>query len=223
MRLPNLSIYYEPLTLEPAPLTRADFGLRTDATVYWCGQALNKYLPQFDQVFARIAREVPGCQFLFIGSADEATNAVLLERVARAFRSLGLKSAGHCIMSPAMETRRFLTSIAVSDIVLDSIEWSGCNSSLETLHADKPIVTLPGRLMRGRHTSAILEMMGVTETIAHSIDDYVAIAARLALDQEWRTSVRERIAANKHQIYRDRSTIDALEDFLDRVARSQSH
>jgi protein O-GlcNAc transferase len=36
------------------------------ATVFWCGQSLFKYLPQYDQVFARIAREVGDCQFAFI-------------------------------------------------------------------------------------------------------------------------------------------------------------
>ncbi len=220
VRLPNLSIYYEPLAVEPAALTRTDFGLRADAVVYWCGQALIKYLPQYDQVFARIARDVPGCQFVFIDSADAQINAVFLERLTRAFAALGLDAAGRCVMLPIMEAPRFLASIGASDVVLDSIGWSGCNSTIETLHADMPIVTMPGELMRGRHTTAILEMIGATETIAASIDDYVAIAVRLARDPAWRTSIKEQIAANKHRLYRDRSPVDALEIFLDRVARS---
>ena len=36
------------------------------------------------------------------------------------------------------------------------------------------------RSMRGRHTAAILRMMSVTDTIAEFIDDYVALAVRLA-------------------------------------------
>ena len=36
--------------------------------------------------------------------------------------------------------------------------------------------------MRGRHSAAILRMMGVTETVATTIDEYVAIAARLGQD-----------------------------------------
>ena len=45
---------------------RAELGLAPDAVVYWCAQSLPKYLPQYDEVFARIAAEVPGCQFVFI-------------------------------------------------------------------------------------------------------------------------------------------------------------
>ena len=60
VRLPNLSIYYEPVDVPPVQIGRAELGLRGDAAVYWCAQSLPKYLPQYDEVFARIASEVPG-------------------------------------------------------------------------------------------------------------------------------------------------------------------
>src|SRR5262249_52079337 len=65
-RLPTLSFHYEPLDIFPLPTVRADLGLRAGAIAFWCGQSLFKYLPQFDEVFPRIAREVAGCQFAFI-------------------------------------------------------------------------------------------------------------------------------------------------------------
>ena len=57
IRLPNLSIYYEPSDVPPVGIDRAKLGLRASAVVYWCCQSLPKYLPQFDPVFARIAAE----------------------------------------------------------------------------------------------------------------------------------------------------------------------
>src|SRR6201987_5738552 len=54
VRLPNLSIYYEPVDQPPVRIDRAELGLREHAVVYWCAQSLPKYLPQFDDVFARI-------------------------------------------------------------------------------------------------------------------------------------------------------------------------
>ena len=56
VRLPNLSIYYEPLDLSLPQISREQLGLRPSSVAYWCGQSLFKYLPQYDQVFARIAR-----------------------------------------------------------------------------------------------------------------------------------------------------------------------
>jgi predicted O-linked N-acetylglucosamine transferase (SPINDLY family) len=93
---------------------------------------------------------------------------------------------------------------------------------LESLGSDLPIVTLEGPLMRGRHSAAILRMMGVTETTARNIDDYVEIAARLAGDPDERSRVSREIAANKHRVYRDRACIDALEAFLESVGRQRA-
>src|SRR5262249_7521549 len=66
VRLPNLSIFYEPPQAPPAGVGRGELGLRADAVAYWCCQSLPKYLPQFDEVFARIAAAVGNCQFAFI-------------------------------------------------------------------------------------------------------------------------------------------------------------
>src|SRR5262249_11147123 len=49
IRLPNLSLYYEPVEAKPVPVDRGQLGLRTNATVFWCAQSLYKYLPQHDQ------------------------------------------------------------------------------------------------------------------------------------------------------------------------------
>ena len=220
VRLPNLSIYYEPLDVKGEAIGRSELGLRPETPVYWCGQSLYKYLPQFDQVFPRIAREVGDCQFAFIEySGNEHVNGVFRGRLARAFAAFGLNSTDHCVVLPELDQSRFVAAIGTSDIVLDSIGWSGCNSSLETLAHDLPIVTMAGPLMRGRHSMAILQMMGVTETIADTIDGYVAIAVRLARDKAWRKTISGQISENKHKIYRDRAPISALEDFLDRQAR----
>jgi predicted O-linked N-acetylglucosamine transferase (SPINDLY family) len=93
---------------------------------------------------------------------------------------------------------------------------------LESLGSDLPIVTLEGPLMRGRHSAAILRMMGVAETIARNVDDYVGIAARLAGDLDERRRVKSAIAATKHRVYRDRACIDALKTFLERVGRQRA-
>ena len=66
VRLPNLSIYYEPPRIPPLVMNREELGLRLTATAYWCGQSLFKYLPELDDIYPRIAREVRDCQFVFI-------------------------------------------------------------------------------------------------------------------------------------------------------------
>jgi predicted O-linked N-acetylglucosamine transferase (SPINDLY family) len=218
VRLPNLSIYYEPLDLPAVTVSRAELGLRTDAVVYWCGQSLYKYLPQYDEVFARIARDVPGSQFAFIRyPRGDGVTALFRQRLERAFAAVGLQAQDHCVVLPRLDQQRFIAQPAEADIFLDSLD---CRAAF---HARKPAARPAGRhpaVISRRHGFAILSMMGVTDTIAGSIDDYVANAVRLGRDPPG-AGVKARIAANRHRVYGDRSCIVALEDFLDRVARVQ--
>lgn len=223
IRLPNLSIYYEPAEGKAVSMGRPELGLRAGAIVYWCGQSLFKYLPQFDTVYPRIAREVGDCQFVFIDyRRGSPVNDLFRARLAEAFAAFGLKADDHCIFLRSLAQDRFVAAMGQCDIFLDSIGWSGCNTTLESLAHDLPIVTLKTPLMRGRHSAAILQMMGVTDTIAGTVDEYVSAAIRLARDRAWLTSIKTRIADNKRRLYRDRACILALEDFLNRVARGKS-
>src|SRR5215470_2314373 len=222
IRLPNLSVYYEPLDAAPATVTRSSLGLRPNATVFWCGQSLYKYLPRYDDVFPRIARAVPGCQFVFVTHPQgEPATEPFRRRLERVFAAHGLAATDHCVILPRMLPEEFPAAIGQCDIVLDSIGWSGFNSTIEGLPHDIPIVTMPGPLMRSRHTTAILTMMGVTETVTATVDEYVAVAQRLATDTAWRATIKERMKHNKHRVYRDRTCITALEEFLIRVTRDR--
>jgi protein O-GlcNAc transferase len=221
VRLPNLSVYYEPVDVTPVIMARETFGLRPDAAVFWSGQSLFKYLPQHDDVFARIAKAVPNSQFVFIRNTSEGVNNVFQARLEKAFAAHRLMASDHCVFLSYLGQAEFIAAQGLCDIFLDSIDWSGCNSALESLPHNLPIVTVPGALMRGRHSAAILQMIGVTDTIATSIDDYVAIATRLATMPEERKAISQRIADNKHKVYRDRACIDGLEQFLESVARAK--
>src|SRR6516164_466696 len=217
IRLPNLSVYSEPVEPPALGCERAEFGMRPSACIYWCGQSLSKYLPQHDPVFPRIARDAGDCQFVFI-EYPGITNLFRL-RLERAFGQYDLRAEEYCLILPRLKQGRYLAAIGLSDVFLDSIGWSGGNTTLDALVYDLPIVTLRGDLMRARHSAAILDMMGMTATVCESIEEYVELAVGLARDLVRRAEVKRMIAASKRAIYRDRSCIAALEEFLDQVAR----
>jgi protein O-GlcNAc transferase len=222
IRLPNLSIYYEPADVTPCGIDREQVGLRASAVAYWCCQSLPKYLPQFDEVFARIAVEVPDCQFTFIEFVGgNAVTEMFRARLDRAFKAVGLDATDHCVFLPRLAPDLFVAAIGHCDVVLDSIGWSGCNSVLESLVHNVPIVTFAGEMMRGRHTAAILDIMDINETTARSIDEYVSIAGLLGRSATKRDELATKIAQQRHRVYRDRGCITALEAFLDGAVRSR--
>jgi protein O-GlcNAc transferase len=221
VRLPNLSIYYEPAADISNSTNRQALGLRASASVFWCGQSLFKYLPQFDHIFPRIAQKVADCQFVFIHFPPGGhIKALFSRRLELAFRAYGLNFEEHCVFQPQLDPRSFAALMEQCDVVLDSVGWSGCNSTLESLQFDLPVVTMPGELMRGRHTTSILTMMDARATIASNLDEYISIAARLANEPAWRAAIKSDIARNKHRLYHDRTSISGLEKFLLRVTEA---
>ena len=220
VRLPNLSIYYEPVVAEPVSVTREGLGLRAGATAFWSAQSLFKYLPQYDDVFVRIAQAVGDCQFVFLRhfGAPRVTQLVR-ERLERAFSAAGMRAEHHCVFLNRMSQSQFAAAAGLCDVFLDSIGWSGCNSALECLPQALPIVTFEGPTMRGRHSAAILRMIDVTDTIAATVDDYVAIATRLGQDTQFRQTMSSRMAENRHRLYEDRAPVIALENFLEGAVR----
>ncbi|MGH8000706.1 MAG: tetratricopeptide repeat protein [Brasilonema sp.] len=218
VRLPNLSIHYTPLEIEPQAINRRDIGIADGEIMFWCCQSLYKYLPQYDDVFPRIAKALEKCKFVFIKHfIGEQVNEVFRERLRQAFEDFGLNYQDYCIFLPPMAPGTFAGTTAIADVFLDSIGWSGCNSTLEAIAHNIPIVTLPGDLMRGRHSMAILKMMGIEETIAPTKDDYVQIAVRLAQDAQYRQQISQQVAEKKQRLYGDLEPVRALEDFLLKV------
>jgi predicted O-linked N-acetylglucosamine transferase (SPINDLY family) len=218
VRLPNLSIYYEPQEVPSVSASRGMFGLDDGPVLYHCCQTLFKFLPQYDEVYPRIALEVGDCRFLFAASNSSATEQFRL-RMGRAFERFGLKADDYVVFLSYLDQVKYDALNRISDVFLDPIGWSGCTSTLEAIGGDLPVVAFPGQLMRGRESGAILNMMGITETIAGSIDEYVTLAVRLAKDPEWRRQISDKIRENKHRLYKDRACITALEEFFEGAVR----
>jgi protein O-GlcNAc transferase len=218
VRLPNLGTYYPTPGIDPAAKQRVDLGLRNRAVLYLCLQSLFKYLPQYDEIFPRIAGIVPDCQFVFMtGRMSKPVIDLFRRRLAGAFARQGLCSDRHVVFFPHLDRPSYFSLHRLGDVFLDSIGWSGNNTTMDAIANDLPVVTWPGHLMRGRQSMAMLQMMGVTATIADSADRYVELASRLGTDTRWRKQIREQVATCKYNLYEDRECIKYLEKFLENV------
>jgi predicted O-linked N-acetylglucosamine transferase (SPINDLY family) len=80
-----------------------------------------------------------------------------------------------------------------------------------------PVVTLPGGLMRGRQSQAMLRMLGCDELVAKDVDDYVSKAIGLGRDMDRRQAMRARILANRGALFERDEPIRALESFLEQA------
>lgn len=60
------------------------------------------------------------------------------------------------------------------DIALDPFPFSGGLTSCDALHMGVPVLTLPGELPISRQTGSFLDVLGLSNWIAVSVEDYIA-------------------------------------------------
>ncbi|MEH2264844.1 O-linked N-acetylglucosamine transferase, SPINDLY family protein [Nostoc sp.] len=208
VRLPGVGISYPAIKVDSIRRNRLFFGLQEDAIVYISSQAGYKYLPQHDYIYAEIARQVPKAQFMFLRSG------ISQERLKRVFAAVGLDSLDYCVFSPVLPREDYFDLLSLTDIYLDTFDWAGGNTTLDAIACHLPIVTCPGEFMRGRHSYGFLQAMGVTETIADDASQYIKIAVRLAVDIDWRSSVREALKLSINVLFDNPTATQNLEAFI---------
>lgn len=217
VRLKNLGIAFSPLPPDRrSPITREEFGLKPDAVIYGCLQSVFKYLPQFDDIYPEIALAVGNCQFVFITHFMTKNSRQRFEqRLDRAFAAKNLDYQAYCFFSRPLTFYGFTSMLHCLDVFLDPIEWSGGNSTLEALYyAQVPMVTTPGRFMRGRHTAGILTLLGLPELIAPDVSTYIQKAIELGQYPEYRELIRKKIQNNLPKVFADQAGVRSLEDFI---------
>jgi len=210
VRLPGLSICYaEPdrSVAIPAP----GFPESGGRMRYACLQSLFKLLPEQDRLFAEIAARVPESLLALISHPAPKITAQYRQRLESAFRQRGVDPDRRLLFLPPLRYGEFLGLARDADAILDSVGWSGGNTTLEAIAFGAPVVTCPGPLMRGRHTAAILRHIGVEDTIARSPEEYASIAVRCAEDSSWRQSVKERVLERAPLAYGNEAPVRALE------------
>ena len=214
VRLPNLALF---LTAPPARKSGSGlFAFPEGRVLYGCLQSLPKYLPQYDFILPMIAKAVPEAIFVFLEGRPVYATAILKERLCKTFTAQGLAFDRYIMFMPPVSPDGYIDLLSRMDVVLDSIGWTGGNTSLQAIELGKPIITLPGEFMRGRHTLAMFKMMGLEKLVATSIDDYISKAIGLGSDGELRSQVGFDILDHKHLLYEDQVFIDAFDAFLKR-------
>lgn len=219
--LPNIGIAYPQPTPPPITLSRSHFKLRENAIVYLCCQLLSKYLPQYDDILAEIARKVPQAQFAFIARPNIAIGQKFQQRLQRAFAKVGLNSEDYCVIIPLQDQIGYGNLFLLSDIFLDSFAWSGGQTTLDAIACHLPVVTCAGEFMRGRHSYGILTRLGITETIAQQEREYIEIAIKLGIEADWREKIVDKIIKHSATLYDDKTCVTALEDFYRKILSSK--
>jgi predicted O-linked N-acetylglucosamine transferase (SPINDLY family) len=158
------------------------------------GQNLSKWLPRQDHLLAEIYEKAKR-PVIFMGRDEQ-----LMARLRR----LGVPFGALAEVS-SYEYSRLLQ---LADVSIDPVDWSGGNTTIEALAHGTPVVTLPGKFMRGRHSLAFHQIAGTGGLIAKDEADYVDLIA----DRDRRNEIMRN--ANTDALYEDVGVVRALDTFI---------
>jgi len=138
-----------------------------------------------------VLRRVPeGVLWLLLGNKMAETN---LRREAEA---RGVESE-RLIFAEKLPKDEHLARVRLADLVLDTRIYNGHTTTSDALWAGVPVITLQGSHFASRVSSSILTAIKLPELITRSLEEYEALAVRLAHNPGEQQAIRQRLAKNR--------------------------
>ena len=219
VRLPGVGCCYAPAKTVPAEASLGALGIREGVPLLVCAGTPFKYTPRHDAVLAEIARRLGECQLVFFSPEPRALMDRVRARMAKAFDAAGLSLAAHAAFVPWQNRAAFAGLLAQADVLLDTMGFSGFNTTMQAIEAGLPVVAWEGRFLRGRLSSGLLRHAGLDALVAGSVPAYVELAVRLARDAAFWGETRERIVQAGAKLYGDAQPVRALARFFEDALR----
>jgi len=198
VRLPGTGCCTTPIKAKPEPVPEIEAELLKRRGIrFVIAQTPFKFDPTDDHLFADIANAVGECTFIILNDPQFswATDR-LMDRLNNAFRERSIDPEQHLVTIPWLSREKFYSLLDLCDVYLDCPSFSGYTTAWQAIHRGMPIVTLEGEYMRQRLASGLLRRIGMTDTIASSKHEFVAIATRMAaecIDSDRRTKLRDKL------------------------------
>ena len=194
LRMPEGYLCYDPPDAAPpvGPPPSQEKGYATFGSF----NNLAKLTPEVVGVWAEILRRSPRAVGLEVSRPGRADRA---GRYFDLFAAHGVPPQ-RLVLLPASSYVEYLAAYNQVDVALDPFPFSGGVTTCEALWMGVPVITCPGETFASRHSLSHLSSVGLKETIARNMDEYVDLAVSLAGDPlrlaMLRAGLREQMAAS---------------------------
>lgn len=172
--------------------TRSECGLPETGVVFCSFSHDYKISPPVFDVWMRLLMQVPGSVLWLMSRGETAQRNLRKEAELRGVDSSRLVFASRV---PMVEDH--LARYRQADMFLDTHPYNAHTTAADALMAGLPVVTYVGGSFPSRVAGSLLHAIGVPELITHSLNEYEALALRLARDTALLADFKARITTNK--------------------------
>lgn len=184
-----------PIVASGQPLTRAQFGINDDAFVFCSFCSPYKYEPKMFAVWMQLLKQVDNSVLWLMTNNNKS-----FEQNIVASAALHGVSSDKILFAMPMPIDEHLQRMTLCDLFLDTLYYSSCSTASHALMAGLPVVTLRGNTNASRQGATVCKASGVTQTICHSMDEYIHIALNLATNRQQINEIKTQLTQNRNQI-----------------------
>jgi len=189
VHLPHTFWCYDPLSNMPMAETLP--ALKNGFVTFGCTNGFYKVNDSMLKLWAKILNALPKSQLMLF-----APRGKTWDRVYAMFREEGI-DASRLHLTDRLQKEKYMQVHNWIDICLDTWPCCGGTTTLDALWMGVPMITLLGKTIAGRSGFSILSNIGLQELVAHTPEEYLEIAVKLAKDlprlQTLRANLRERM------------------------------
>jgi protein O-GlcNAc transferase len=146
--------------------------------------------PVFD-IWMRLLRRVEG-SVLWLYQSNAAAEANLRKEAA----ARGIDSA-RLVFATRVKLEQHLARHRLADLFLDTLPINAHTTASDALWAGLPLLTCRGECFAGRVAASLLQAAGLPELVTDSLEEYEALALRLATDTSVLHGLREKLKQNE--------------------------
>jgi protein O-GlcNAc transferase len=172
--------------------TKEECGLPENAFVFCCFNNDYKFNPQVLDSWSRILLAAKN-SVIWISENNEYFRA----NIATEFENRGIDS-DRVIFAPRVELMAdHLARFTLADLFLDTYPYNAHTTTVDSLKAGVPVLTLKGQSFPGRVAASLLNAIGLPELITSTQEEYEALAIELAMNPQKLTDIKVNLARNR--------------------------
>ncbi len=173
---------------------RVDYGLPEDAFVFCCFNQTFKILPHVFDSWMRILRQTPDSILWLLECNPLAKNNLLQEAANRGI------SAERIVFAPRVSMADHMARHVLADLFLDTAPYNAHTTTSDALWMCLPVMTVKGTTFPARVAASLLLATNLPELVVSNLDEYEALALRLARSPQLLESYRERLQQNSEML-----------------------
>jgi protein O-GlcNAc transferase len=171
--------------------TREQAGLPPSGFVFCCFNNNYKITPDVFDRWMTLLNRVTGSVLWLLEDNAAASRNLRKEAACR-----GVKP-DRLVFAPRMELDQHLARHQLADLFLDTLPCNAHTTASDALWAGLPVLTCMGGTFAGRVAAGLLAAAGVPELITRDLDEYEALALKIALTPSMLDGLRTRLTRNR--------------------------